>query len=92
MRKVIGPNGETVKVKGIRVERLAGTEDSSVVRKAHGDGVGVMVRGAKKVIVRPRLATDPPGLVPYIVISGEFYTSGDAWEDARKRVQNLESE
>lgn len=89
MRKVIGPKGETVKVPASRVEDHPDHEDSMAVRNVHGPKVGVLVRGAKKVIIRPRLPTDPPGLVPYIVISGEHYTSGDAWEDARKRVQNL---
>jgi hypothetical protein len=86
MRKIIGPKGETAKVPSVRVERLAGNEDSSEVRRVLGDDVGVLVRGAKKVIIRPRLKTDPPGLVPYIIISGEHYTSGDAWKDARGRL------
>jgi hypothetical protein len=85
-RKIVGVCGETVKVPSSRVESHSDHDDSTEVRRVYGAKVGVLVRGAKKVIIRPRLPTDPPGLVPYIVISGEHYTSGDAWNDARNRL------
>lgn len=90
MRKVVGPNGETAKVRSSRKEGRVDNDYAEQVRKVYGERVGVLVRGAKKVIIRPRLATDPPGVVPYVIISGEHYTSGDAWQDACQRVQNLE--
>lgn len=90
MRKVIGPKLETVKVPSTRIERSAGNPEyfDRVVRM-YGEKVKVLVRGTKKVIIRPRLKSDPPGLVPYVVISGEHYTAEEAWRDASYRVQNL---
>lgn len=89
MRKVISANLETVARRSPRFEASTDTKDSIKVKAVHPES-RIQAIGAKKMVVRPRYATDPPGLVKTVAISGEHYLADDAWKDASGLLQNLE--
>jgi hypothetical protein len=81
MRKVINASFDTVSVPSARGEASCDFPARDRVLAVHATARIQTFRSAKR-IVRDRTDRDPPGLVPYVFLSGECSTQEEAWRQA----------